>query len=385
MFSRWTKLFFFAKTKYEKNMILYSLFVLKIDIIILLIFSLNALKMNQNKIIQILNANINSYILNDEIIIVTLLNEIKTRTYFHILINSKFALFNVFFKKVLQDFEFCNRICLVVIDETHLMKNWFNWRNKYDRFCELRNILSRIIFLFVILITFEDELIAKLIKKLRFNENVKIIHESMNRKKIFFNVQNIHVVFIVNFEDFRFLIANVNQSLKKIILYEKRIQTLIDVKQTLIKFHVKTRKNVDQIEKEIKCYNEKMSNFEKIRIYEDFSQFDFVIRILCVIDVMKLKMNIVDVNLIIQWKESFNLRAFMQRIDRATKNSDRIDEFIWFHSKWYKKKRSTRFNLVVESSQLRIVTNANELKNNFNSKTKMNDEEKKIQIKKSKK
>jgi hypothetical protein len=37
---------FFAKTKYEKNMILYSLFALKIDIIILLIFSLNALKMN---------------------------------------------------------------------------------------------------------------------------------------------------------------------------------------------------------------------------------------------------------------------------------------------------------------------------------------------------
>jgi superfamily II DNA helicase RecQ len=160
--------------------------------------------------------------------------------------------------------------------------------------------LSRIISLFVTSITLENELIAKLIKKLRFSENVKIIHESMNRKKIFFNVQNIHVAFIVNFEDLRFLIANVNQSLKKIILYEKRIQTFIDVKQTLIKFHVKTRKNVDQIEKEIRCYNEKMSNFEKTRIYEDFSQFDFVIRILCVIDVMRLKMNIIDVNLIIQ-------------------------------------------------------------------------------------
>ncbi len=124
--------------------------------------------------------------------------------------------------------------------------------------------MSRIIFFFVILIILEDELIAKFIKKLRFSENVKLIHESMNRKKIFFNVQNIHVVFIVNFEDFRFLIANVNQTLKKIILYEERIQTFIDVKQTLIKFYVKTRKNVNQVEKEIKCYNEKMSNFEKL-------------------------------------------------------------------------------------------------------------------------
>jgi hypothetical protein len=62
---------------------------------------------------------------------------------------------------------------------------------------------------------------------------------------------------------------------------------------------VKIRKNIDQIEKNIKYYNEKMSNFEKIRVYENFSQFDFVIRILCVIDVIKLKMNIINVNLII--------------------------------------------------------------------------------------
>jgi hypothetical protein len=79
------------------------------------------------------------------------------------------------------------------------------------------------------------------------------------------------------------------------------------------------------------------------------------------------------------------IRALMQRIDRATRNSNRIDEFIWFHSKWCKKERSIRFNLVVESSQLRTVTNANELKNNFSSKTKMNDEEKKTQVKKKQK
>jgi hypothetical protein len=155
------------------------------------------------------------------------LNEIKTRTYIHILTSSKLALFNISFKKILQTFDFCDRVYFVVIDETHLMKNWFSWRIKYDRFCELRSILFRIISFFVTSIIFEDELIAKLIKKLKFSENVKFIHESMNRKKIFFNVQNIHVAFIVNFENLRFLIANVNQSLKKIILYEERIQTFI--------------------------------------------------------------------------------------------------------------------------------------------------------------
>jgi hypothetical protein len=46
------------------------------------------------------------------------------------------------------------------------------------------------------------------------------------------------------------------------------------------------------------------------------------------------------------------------------------------------KKRLIRFNLVAESSQFRIVTNASELKNNFSSKTKMNDEERRIQVQK---
>jgi superfamily II DNA helicase RecQ len=210
MSSRRARCYSLHKTNYEKNMILYSLFALRFDIIILLIFSLNALKMNQCKIIQRLNANVKSCILNDDIIIETLLNEIKTKTYIHILTSSKFTLFNVSFRKVLQTFDFCDRVYFVVIDEIHLMKNWFNWRIKYDRLYELRSILFRIIFLFVISIILEDELIAKFIKKLKFSENVKFIHESMNRKKIFFNIQNIHVVFIVNFEDFYFLIANVN-------------------------------------------------------------------------------------------------------------------------------------------------------------------------------
>jgi superfamily II DNA helicase RecQ len=247
----------FAKTNYEKSMILYSLFALKFDIIILLIFFLNALKMNQCKIIQKLNANVKSCILNDDIIIKTLLNEIKMKTYIHILTSLKLALFNVSFRKILQTFDFCDRICLVVIDEIHLMKNWFNERIKYDRFYELRNILFRIIFLFIISIILEDELIAKLIKKLKFNENVKFIHESMNRKKNILQRSEYSRCFHRQFRRFSLFDRECQSIIEKIILYEEKIQTFIDVKQTLIKFYVKIRNNVDQIEKKIKCYNKK--------------------------------------------------------------------------------------------------------------------------------
>jgi hypothetical protein len=147
----------------------------------------------------------------------------------------------------INEFETCAVQCLVqksFANIRFLRSSLFrrHWRNSFDeKLIQLTNqiwsslrtakhFISYHFFFFVISIIFENELIAKLIKKLRFSENVKFIHESMNRKKIFFNVQNIHVVFIVNFENFCFLIANVNQSLKKIILYEEKIQTFIDVK-----------------------------------------------------------------------------------------------------------------------------------------------------------
>jgi hypothetical protein len=82
-----------------------------------------------------------------------------------------------------------------------------------------------------------------------------------------------------------------------------------------------------------------MFETKKFKIYENFMKEDFIIRILCVTNVMKLDMNILDVNIIIQWKKSFNMRALMQRVDRVAKKLNRFDEFIWFYLVWSKEKR----------------------------------------------
>ncbi len=113
----------FVKTEYEKNMILYSSSTLRMNTIILLIMSLNALQNDQKNFIVKMNSKINFCVLNDEIITKKLLDEIKYETYIHILINSKIALFNESFREILQSFIFRERLVLVAIDETHLMKN----------------------------------------------------------------------------------------------------------------------------------------------------------------------------------------------------------------------------------------------------------------------
>jgi superfamily II DNA helicase RecQ len=139
---------FFVKTEYEKSMILYSSSTLRMNTIILLIMSLNALQNDQKNFIVKMNSKINFCVLNDEIITKKLLNEIKYETYIHILINSKIALFNESFRKILQSSIFRERLALVAIDETHLVKNWSNWRFDYERLDELRSMLFRIIFFF---------------------------------------------------------------------------------------------------------------------------------------------------------------------------------------------------------------------------------------------
>ncbi len=97
---------FFVKIKYKKSMILYSSLILRKNTMILLIMSLNALQNDEKNFILRMNSKINSCVFNDEIITKKLLIEIKYETYIHILINSKIALFNEFFRKILQNFIF---------------------------------------------------------------------------------------------------------------------------------------------------------------------------------------------------------------------------------------------------------------------------------------
>jgi hypothetical protein len=121
-------------------------------------------------------------------------------------------------------------------------------------------------------------------------------------------------------------------------------------------------------------YNEKMFETKKFKIYENFMQKNSAIRILCVIDVMRLNMNILDVNIIIQWKKSFNIRTLMQRADRVVKEFDRFDEFIWFHFVWCKKEKVVMSIRDSKLSQFRQVMNINDTSD---SKFELNEKKKK--------
>ncbi len=155
---------------------------------------------------------------------------------------------------------------------------------------------------FAISAILRNQLTAQLVDTLKFNVDVKIIKKFVDREDLFFAIQQIHHFSLFNFEDLRFLIfvSDVNTFLIKIIVYEDFINNLVQMKETLILFYIKVEATSNQVNQAIRCYNEKMFETKKLKIYENFMQKNSAIRILCVIDVMRLSMNILDVNIIIQ-------------------------------------------------------------------------------------
>lgn len=260
-----------AKTNYEKNMILYFAFVLNTDSVFLIIYSLNVLKIDQIKIISNLNVDVSFCVLNENILTNELLFQIQFDQYIHVLTNFEFAIKNDSFKKIMQFFDFRNKLVLMMINETHLIKNWVEWRSEYDRLNELKSILFRFVSIFAISATFTDDLIKKFVNNLKLNDDVKIIKKSIDRENIFYNVQVIHS----EFEDFRFLIFSADAIVKKMIIYENSIAVFKKMMKSLIDFYTTNEATFNQAHVVIKCYNEKMFESEKKNM-RWFFQFKFV-------------------------------------------------------------------------------------------------------------
>jgi hypothetical protein len=163
------------------------------------------------------------------------------------------------------------------------------------------------------------------------------------------------------------------------IIYDVVINTFLKIKQILIRLYEKNQITSSQVHQAIRCYNEQMINVEKIKIYEKLLKFNFNIRILFVVNAMRFDMNISNVDICIQWKKIFNVRALMSRANRTTKDVDRFEKFIWFSLAWCKEKRTITSTRDMRRCSLRQVSN---IKDEIDSKTEEDELRRKILKKK---
>ncbi len=99
----------------------------------------------------------------------------------------------------------------------------------------------------------KNQLIAQLVNNLKFNIDVMIIKKSLNRKNLFFSMQQIHHTSLINFEDLRFLmfVFDVDTLLIKIIVYEDFINDLVQMKKTFVRFYTKVEATSNKINQAI--------------------------------------------------------------------------------------------------------------------------------------
>ena len=219
-----------------------------------------------------------------------------------------------------------------------------------------------------------DKLARELIVNLRLNANVNVLKESINWEDLFFNVQSLHVSSSTSFEDLRFLTANIS-SLPKVIIYGDSIALLIRIRESLTRFYREAGGDYTRACRMIRCYNSKISEKEKTSIYENFREVGSDISILCATDAMGLGMNIIDIDIVIQWKQPPSIRALMQQAGRTARGTGRVGEFIWFHPVWCKGERAPPPTRCPGGSRLREVMGINDVEDKTDSEESEIDEE----------
>ena len=102
------------------------------------------------------------------------------------------------------------------------------------------------------------------------------------------------------------------------------------------------------------------------------------IRILCATNAMGLGMNIIDIKIVIQWKQPPSIQAPVQRAGRrAARGTGRVGKFIWFHLVWCKSERAPPPTQRPGDSRLREVMGINDVEDKMDSEESEIDKEKK--------
>ena len=369
-----------AKTGYGKSMVFHSVSALEEDTMTLMIMPLLALEEGQKQAIKKMQANSNPCILNGETMTKTLLNEIQSGIYTHVLTSPEIAISNKEFRQVLQHSNVQQRLVLVAIDEVHLVEDWGSWGKDYYKLGELRSVVPRRVPFFATSATLDNVLLKKVTASLRFAEDVRVIRESIDREDIFYHIRSIHESATATIEDLRFLVNDSVKPVPKTIIYGDSITRLVQMKEILKRFYMEVGASSPTASEAIRSFNGLMSTREKTRICEEFRKRDSNIRILCcdgATNAMGFGMDIPDVEIVVQWKAPPSLRALVERAGRAARAPDRMGEFIWLHPVWCKGERTSAPANEPGPSQLRQVMSIND---DVDSESEVDEEKRKEQV-----
>ena len=101
------------------------------------------------------------------------------------MMNSEIIIFFEFNDEMFRHESFYFKICMLIINELHLINEWKNFRNVYSNINVIKTCLSRNILCVNMLTTLNDETLKQIKKNCDFIKNIKIIKTSLNKSEIY--------------------------------------------------------------------------------------------------------------------------------------------------------------------------------------------------------
>ena len=99
--------------------------------------------------------------------------------------NSEITIFFEFNDEMLRHESFYFKICMLIIDELHLINEWKNFRNVYSNIDVIKTRLSRNISCVDVSTTLNDETLKQIKKNCDFTESIKTIKTPLNKSEIY--------------------------------------------------------------------------------------------------------------------------------------------------------------------------------------------------------
>ena len=270
---------------------------------------------------------------------------IARKAYTHIFTSPEIALSKKFKLNVLDNPYFAKRLCLLAIDEIHLVEGWGkSFRPLYSEIEKLRKRIPYQVPLLGVSATLTQSKKLIIVEKAGFNENYKLMQTSLDRPEI----QQIHR-FMQHAKssclDLQFVlppIAKQASDIQKTIIFVNTVPDIclvIDIIRTWMKQLNYPAGSATWV----RPYHATMPEFDKDLTAKAF-QVPGEENIECIIlvapDAYGMGINNPDIRLVVQWDLPINFDSMIQRMGRAGRRGGQAT-FILFTPKWTQVKDAT--------------------------------------------
>ena len=247
------------------------------------------------------------------------------------------AISSEFNDEVLRHESFYSRICMLAIDELHLVDEWKDFRNVYSNIGVVRTRLPRSIPCVGVSATLDDETLEQVRKDCGFTGSTRTIKTPLDRSEIYMQYSQLKQP-QTGMKDLQHILPAVVEnylSIPKIVIYVDNLSLINELCQHIQGWMRELNYPREALEW-VKPLSAPMADWDKQRIQAEFKKLADTtrIRILVCTDAYGMGVDNPDIQRVYQWLVPSSMAKVMQRMGRALRSGKGQAHFILLYPSW---------------------------------------------------